>query len=212
MYWYGDGTAQDLQAAYRWFEKAAAAGNRDAKESLVVLERRKTRGAEIDYWMKQYDGADLKSGKFDCKRPNIPAVSKTNADITATKSAIDAWQACYDGFAVNFNASMPVGKRIPQEVLDMMSPKEFEKVRAHLEPVYSKTLAEAEAEADQILAQKAAWAKATESFVKGENERVALENADFIHANEQRRQTFNAQAPMERPPAPTASTAPLPNR
>jgi TPR repeat protein len=72
MYWYGDGTAQDLRAARGWFEKAAAAGNADAKESLAALDRRATRGSEIDYWTKGYDGADLRAGQFPRSRPRMP--------------------------------------------------------------------------------------------------------------------------------------------
>lgn len=212
MYWYGDGTAQDLQAAYRWFEKAAATGHADAKESLVILERRKTRGAEIDYWMKQYNGADLRSGQFDCKPPVIPQVSKTNVEITATRTAIEAWQACHDGFAANFNSAMPVGKRIPQEVLDMMSPNEFEQVRVHLTPVYGKVLADEQAETDRILAQKAAWATATERFVKEENARIALENTELERANADRRRSAMEQTKLERTPPAPAAPAPTPNR
>lgn len=187
MLWFGDGTAQDLEAARRWFEKSAAAGNVDARESLAALDRRKTRGGEIDYWMSRYDGADLVSGKFECKPPVIPAVSKTKAEVDATRQGIENWRSCYDGFAANFNASAPIGQRIPADVLDMMTPQEAERARAHLESVHGKMLTRVQADADESQAKQIAWEKATENFFKDENARLAREN------DEQTRATMDAQ-------------------
>lgn len=180
MYWYGDGTAQDLNAAQEWMAKAAAAGNQDARESLPILERRKARGVEIVYWMTQYRGEELRSGKFACPAPVIPAVSKNNAEIAATDAAIKSWQLCYNGFVENLSAAMPAGKVIPQEVLDMMSPAEFERVQAHIEPVYRKIMSDAQAQAAVTLAQRDAWEKSTQAFVLEENRRrkqVEMETA-----------------------------------
>jgi TPR repeat protein len=180
MYWYGDGTAQDLDAAIEWMGKAAAAGNPDAKECLAILERRKLRGAEIDYWMTQYRGEELHSGKFACPAPAFPPVSKTNGEIAATEAGFTSWQACYNGFVDNFSASMPVGKVISQEVLDMMSPAEFERVRAHIEPLYRKIMTDGQAQAAAVLAQRDAWEKSTRAFVIEANRRrkqQELENA-----------------------------------
>jgi hypothetical protein len=171
MYWYGDGTPQDLNAAHEWMGKAAAAGNQDARESLAILERRKTRGAEIGYWMSEYRGEELRSGKFACPAPAIPAVSKNNAEIAATDAAIQSWQLCYNGFVENFSAAMPAGKVIPQEVLDMMSPAEFERVQAHIEPLYRKIMTDAQAQAAATLAQRDAWQKSTQAYVAEENRR-----------------------------------------
>jgi hypothetical protein len=171
MYWYGDGTAQDLGKANAWMQKAAAAGNQDARESLAILERRKTRGAEIDYWMSQYTGEELRSGKFACPAPTIPLVSKTNAGIAATAAAIQSWQECYNGFVDNVSASMPAGKVIPQDVLDMMTPAEFARVQAHIEPVYRKIVTDAQTQAAATLAQRDAWEKATLAFAAEETRR-----------------------------------------
>jgi hypothetical protein len=178
MLWFGDGTPQDLEAARRWFEKSAAAGNVDARESLAALDRRKTRGGEIDYWMTRYDGADLVAGQFDCKLPAIPEVSKTKAELDATRQGIEDWRSCYGGFAANFNASAPIGKRIPAEVLDMMSPQEAERAHLHLESVHGKVLARVQADADSLQARQLAWEGATERFFKEENARLARQNEE----------------------------------
>lgn len=94
MYWFGDGTSPDLKKAAAWFEKSAAAGNKDAAESLQALKRRETRGNEIVYWMKGFKGEDLTSGKYACAAPDIPVVSKTNSDIKKVSSDVAAWQEC----------------------------------------------------------------------------------------------------------------------
>jgi TPR repeat protein len=177
MTWYGDGTAQDLQAAHRWFEKSAAAGNADAREAIAALDRRKTRGGEIGYWMKEYKGDDLRAGNFECKPPVIPAVSKTNEAVAATRQSIEGWQTCYNGFVANFNATAPIARRIPADVLDMMTPQEIEGARTHVEAVYRDTLAQAQRDAKAVRTQQAAWETATERFVKEENVRVERENA-----------------------------------
>jgi len=182
MLWFGDGTAQDLGAARRWFEKSAAAGNVDARDSLAALDRRKTRGAEIDYWMTGYDGADLTSGKFACTPPAIPAVSKSKEDLASTRQAIEDWRTCYGGFVANFNASAPVAKRLPGDVLDMMTPQEAERARVHLESVYARVLARAQAEADSVQARQLAWEGATERFFIDENARIARENEEQMRA------------------------------
>jgi TPR repeat protein len=195
MYWYGDGTAQDLRAARGWFEKAAAAGNADAKESLAALDRRATRGNEIDYWTKGYDGADLRAGQFECKPPAVPAVSTSNAEIQATRQSIAAWQTCYSGFVANFNATAPLAKRIPADVLDMMTPQEVELARKHVESVYGTVLAKAQADADAVRSQQAAWEAGTERFVKEENVRVERQNEALQRATletERRRQAERA--------------------
>jgi len=208
MVWFGDGTPQDLEAARRWFEKSAAGGNADAREALAALERRKTRGGEIAYWTGQYDGADLRSGQFACPSPVIPAVSTTNADVGATRTAIEGWRICYNGFVANLNATAPIAKRIPADVLDMMTPREIESARTHIESVYRTVLTRSERDADTVKRQQLAWESATGRYVKEENERTerATREETRLIVDNQRRQmeqlrTFN-------PPPPPAPVAP----
>jgi hypothetical protein len=208
MVWFGDGTPQDLGAAQRWFEKSAAGGNADAREALAALERRKTRGTEIAYWTSQYDGADLRAGQFACPSPVIPAVSTTNADVGATRTAIQAWRDCYNGFVANLNATAPVAKRIPADVLDMMTPREIEHARTHIESVYRTVLATGERDAQQVQVQQLAWESATSRYVKEENERTerAKREETRLIVDNQRRQmeqlrSFNPPPPPPAPPS-----------
>jgi hypothetical protein len=204
MTWYGDGTPQDLQAAHRWFEKSAAAGNADARAAIAALDRRTTRGGEIGYWMKEYKGDDLRSGNLECKPPVVPAVSKTNEDVAATRKSIEGWQACYNGFVANFNATAPVAKRIPADVLDMMTPQEIEGARIHIEAVYRDTLAQAQREANAVRTQQAQWEAATERFVKEENARLERGNAEQtrLAIDSQRRNNDYAILNRREPPPP----------
>lgn len=169
MYWYGDGTPADIATARSWLEKAAATGHHDAIEDLAALKARETRGADITYWTTGYKGEDLTSGQFNCPAPAIPKVSTTNADIKAVSAAISKWEACYNGFVANINSAMPPGKRIPDEVASMMTPHEMDAARAHLNQVYGGLIANAQATAGTITAQRDAWRRATEQYVVAQN-------------------------------------------
>jgi len=215
MLWFGDGTAQDLEAARRWFDKAAASGNGDARASLAALDRRKTRGADIDFWTRSYDGADLVSGNYACQAPAIPAVSKTNEELNATRKSIESWQGCYDGFVRHFNATVSSGKHIPEDVLDMMTPQEAERAVAHVQTVYTRVLARAQADADGLQSQQLAWEKATEGFVKEENTRIARVNEEVarLRLDIQRREQLQQAMQDRRGGVPSApASAPTPPR
>jgi len=174
MYWFGEGAAQDLDAARNWFEKAAASGSTAAREALAALDRRKARGAEIAYWTQHYDGADLRAGKFSCPVPAIPAVSTSSEDISETLAEIRDWQACHTGFLANMGAVAKGVRQIPADVRDMMTPDEVKRAQAHLKGVYGKLIAQSSADVEAVKASEDVWNKATGEFVKGENLRMAM--------------------------------------
>lgn len=208
MHWFGEGTGEDPDAARRWFEKSAAAGNVGAKESLAVLDRRKARSAEIVHWTQQYDGADLRSGQFACPLPAIPEASRTNEEIKATKDAIDSWRACQQGFMANFNATVSSGKHIPAELLGMMTPSEVKRARDHVQAVYASLKEKAVADVNTIASRQLEWHKATDAFVKDENLRLATraEEEKRLYVEQQRRQNDDRRLLMDRarsvPPPP----------
>jgi len=186
MYWFGDGTAPDLDKAVQWFQKSAAAGNADAAVSLVSLKRRETHGNEIVYWTSTYQGEDLLSGKFECKTPTLPQVSMSNDDMKAVRASIKDWHECYNGFVANVNTVLPPGKAIPADVLDMMTPAEAQQAQRHLDQVYNKVIANARRNADAFTAQENAWVEQTERYVSRENERTERLRDDIMR--EQRRE------------------------
>lgn len=151
----------------------AAAGSAGAQGAEGVA----ARVDDIDFWTTSYSGADLTSGKYDCQAPAIPAVSKTNDDITATARAIAAWEACYNGFVDNMNDAMPIGKRIPADVRARMSDEQFERARAHLEYVYGKVVARVQDGASAVMARRDAWRSETDKYVAEQNRLAAARGA-----------------------------------
>ncbi|MGZ8288876.1 MAG: tetratricopeptide repeat protein [Telluria sp.] len=172
MYLYGEAGAVDLAKSEAWFTKAAAKGNKIAVASLEMMKRRQERRADIEYWTSKYDGAELKSGKYRCVAPRIPAMSKQNDEIDALGAKMKVWQECYNNFVQNLNDSSPLTKLIPQDVADLLTKDEHEKARTHLAGVHSRISEDAKVSSKLVLADFAAWRDATDKYVTGHNEMV----------------------------------------
>jgi len=169
MYWYGEAGEVDEAKATMWFTKAAAKGNKVAADSLVIMQQRVARRADIDYWVSKYDGEDLKSGKFHCPAPRVPPVSKQSDEIDRVANAINKWQDCYNGFVQNLNAVSPLANRIPADIAKLMNAAEMEKAKAHLAQVQENVSEEAKVGAKMTLADVAVWRSATEAYIAEHN-------------------------------------------
>ena len=169
MYWYGEAGAVDDAKAEAWFKKSAAKGNKTAVAALEVMGQRAARRADIDYWTTKYDGADLKSGKFRCAIPRIPAISKVNEEITSVAGKLEAWQQCYNGFVANLNANTTAAQRIPADIAKLLNQKEMEAAQARIVNVHEAIGADASISAKMLLADFAAWRSATEAYVTEHN-------------------------------------------
>jgi len=169
MYWYGEAGEVDEAKATAWFTKAAAKGNKVAADSLVIMQQRVARRADIDYWVSKYDGEDLKSGKFHCPAPRVPPISKQSDEIDRVANAINKWQDCYNGFVQNLNAVSPLSNRIPADVAKLMNAAEMEKAKAHLAQVQENVSEEAKVGAKMTLADVAVWRSATEAYIAEHN-------------------------------------------
>jgi hypothetical protein len=165
MYWYGDGTQPDLKMATAWMQKAAAQGHAGAKESLAIIKERETRMADIAYWTSGYQGKDLVSGRFNCIAPVIPSESATADEIRSTAKGYGAWQACYDGFAANLHSLMPPVKRIPADVLRLMTPREGEQAVTHLNMVFDGIIAQANQTALAVSSRYVLWETRTQTRI-----------------------------------------------
>jgi hypothetical protein len=174
MYFYGEAGTVDLPKAEGWFKKSAAKGNKIAIAALEMMKQRELRKADLDYWMTKYDGAELKSGKYRCPVPRMPAVSKQNDEIVAVNAKVDAWKVCYNAFVENLNAVKPLSQRIPKDVADLMTKDEAEKANVHLEEVYAGIVQEARVSSKLFLADYAVWRDATDAYV-AENNRIVEE-------------------------------------
>lgn len=169
MYWYGEAGAIDLAKADQLFKKAAAKGSKHAAAALDVMKKRVERKDDIAFWTDKYDGSELTSGKFRCPAPRIPSVSKQNEEIQAVAAKMEAWQNCYNAFVVNLNEQNPLNKRVPKDLWDVMNKQETEATLARIQEVQTRISEEARANSSMILADFAAWRKATEAFVDQHN-------------------------------------------
>jgi TPR repeat protein len=172
MYFYGEAGKIDEAQAEALFKKAAAKGNKVAIASLALIEQRARRRADIDYWIKGYDGEDLRSGEFRCTTPRIPAMSKVNADIDRIGAAVKSWQECYNKYVGNLNAAMPLTKRIPADIQKLMNKDEVEKSTAHMARLQENLNEEAKVSSQMVLADFGAWRAATDAYVTEHNEMV----------------------------------------
>lgn len=209
MYWYGQGVPADRAKGDALFAQAAAAGIADAKAAMTRSARRAERSADIAYWTGKYDGADLTAGQYRCDRPVIPAVSRSNIDITATSAAYNAWTTCYNGMIANLADSMPAGKRVPAEILELMSEAEFDNSRAHLDRVYASVADSAQAGAAEVVAQHGAWEKATVAFVRDSNKQANVRK-DMQKAQLELEMHQRAGRPAEANPPPPPPPPPPP--
>jgi hypothetical protein len=185
MYWYGDGTAVDMAKSHAWLQKAAAAGHGGAKETLAILQQREQRAADIAFWTSGYKGDDLISGKYACPTPKIPAVSKTNEEIKRIQNEIAQWETCYNDFVAVVNQVQPGAKRIPADVLKLMSPREAEQAAAHVDDATVAVISRRQAEAVAFTGERDAWFTSTQQFVVEANAKA--ESSKRLLSDEQRR-------------------------
>jgi hypothetical protein len=170
MYFYGEAGAVDNAKAALWWGKAAAKGNKVAIASLDMMKKRDARRADIDYWLTQYDGADMTGGDFRCPAPHFPSVSKENEDIERYSAKMKDWEACHNRAVVHLNASLPLTKQIPQDVAPLLTKEETERAEAHMKEVGDRVTEDIKVAGNMVLADYNAWRTSTENWVKEHNE------------------------------------------
>jgi predicted RNA-binding protein with RPS1 domain len=148
----------------------AAAGAVQAEDQQS--DQHRARQSDIDYYTQRYDGADVALARFNCVKPDIPARSETKQDIKAVGAGIDAWMACYNGFVKKLHDVLPVGKAIPDDLVDLMTDDELKQALSRLDHAYAAVYAEGKQRADQIMAAREAWQTRTNEFVATENART----------------------------------------
>jgi hypothetical protein len=169
MYGFGEGTAQDVEKAAYWLNRAKAAGQPEAAESLALVQERQRRKAEIDYYTARYDGAALAYEHYGCQRPVIPAVSKTNGDIKAVNTAMAAWTDCYGRFVQGISNSQPATQVIPADVFKLMSNEEYQRAAAQIDARVRQLIVQPQQLASTVMAENQAWKSATEKYVADNN-------------------------------------------
>ena len=169
MYWYGEAGIVDEAKAESWFRKAAAKGNAVAIASLDLMKERTARRAEITHWVEQYQGEDLKTGKFNCTVPRIPAISKQSEEIERVSASVTRWQNCYNAYVTNLNAASPLAERIPADIVKLLNKVETARANERLSVVQENLAEEARVSSKLLLADLAAWRSATEAYIKEHN-------------------------------------------
>ena len=172
MYFYGEAGKIDMDKAAEWFRKAAAKGNAVAIASLDLIKQRETRRADLDYWIEKYDGSDLRTGDYRCPEPRFPAMSKVNEDIDRYGARMQAWQDCHNRFVKYLNASLPLTKRIPEDVSKLLTKEEMDRATTHLKEVGERIAEDTQVAGKLVVADFTAWRTATEAYVAEHNEMV----------------------------------------
>ena len=172
MYFYGEAGAIDMDKAGQWFRKAAAKGNPVAIASLDLMKQRDARRADLDYWITQYDGSDLVAGPYHCPAPRFPAMSKVNEEIDRYSARMKEWQDCHNRSVTYLNASLPLTKRIPDDVAKLFTKDEMDKATAHLTEVGKRISEDIQVSGKLVVADFTAWRTGTEAYVNEHNEMV----------------------------------------
>ena len=169
MYFYGEAGAVDLDKATVWFQKAAAKGNKVAVASLDLMAKRQQRRKDLDYWISQYDGSDIRTDEYRCPAPRFPSVSKLNDEIDRVAAKMKDWQACYNGYVEHLNASMPLMKRMPEDVSKLLTKPEYEQAEAHMKQVQEGLTEDAKVNGKLVMADYNVWRLATEAYINEHN-------------------------------------------
>ncbi len=172
MYFYGEAGSVDMDKAAQWFQKAAAKGNPVATASLELMKQRETRRADLDYWIAKYDGADLRTNEYRCPAPRFPAMSKVNEEIDYYSGKMKDWEACHNRWVKYLNASLPLTKRIPDDIAKLLTKDETDKATAHLKEVSDRLAEDTKVAGRMVVADFDAWRAGTEAYVKEHNEMV----------------------------------------
>lgn len=164
MYAFGEGVAEDPVQAESWLKKAKAAGSKQAEQSLLVLQQRQSRKADIDFYRTAYTGEELAYKKAGCVAPEFPNVAQNHDEVTEVKARMSEWTACFKRFGQNLAAALPAGKLIPADVSALMSQAELTQARSTMDKAYARMISEGEQNKKQVLAAYDAWVDRSEAW------------------------------------------------
>lgn len=191
MYGFGEGVAEDLAQAESWLNKAKSGGNKDAANSLLVLQQRKLRKADIDFYRNAYTGEELAYTKQGCVAPEFPDASRTQEEIKEVKARMAEWQACYQRFGQALAAAQPAGKLIPGSVGQLMSAGEMQQARSTMDKAYARIASEGEQSGRQVIAAHDAWVERTKQWTmamhKKTQDDLTKRSREINDLNERRR-------------------------
>ena len=178
MYWYGEGVAVDRPQADALFTRAAAGGNQAAVAALTLTQSPRTarpRHRLLDREVRRRRPPDR---QVRLRRPG-PSCRLEGQQGDQQRQPMRSMRGtrATKGFIANIADAHPAGKRIPADVLELMSEAEVQQAVAHLDQVYGATVAEAKGRALPFMAQRDAWHAATTAYVSESNKRGRTEQA-----------------------------------
>ncbi|PWF48286.1 hypothetical protein C7C56_012765 [Massilia glaciei] len=120
--------------------------------------------ADASYYVNSFDGADLKFSRFKCVALVFPVNSASNESVRRVDKAVRLWRDCFARFSARFDAALPVGKGIPEDVIKVMSAADLAKAKAAMESVYVQIAADATMQNEQVRQGYDKWLAATRSY------------------------------------------------
>lgn len=166
MLWYGEGGQPDRAAADALFAEAAATGNPDAARNLTLSSRRAAKSADIAYWVERYDGADLVSAAKACAMPQLPEPARNKDEVRAAAQQYAAWADCEKRFLGSLGGELAPERRIPGELVELMSAEEARQASQRLNAAYETVTRMAHQEAEVVADRYTAWEKSTRDYLE----------------------------------------------
>lgn len=173
MIGFGEGAKEDLATARSLLERSRAAGNKEAAASLALVERRAGHKADIQRYLASDDASEyLALDKYNCVKPEIPAVSDTKAKIATVHQQFGDWYACYGRFVKGLQAGAP-----PQ-LASIMNTAELGQVQVRVSGTLSRLAADGKAQAETIAMAERDWVLATDKNVRA-SDAIAKQMVQF---------------------------------
>lgn len=166
MYGFGEGVPEDPVQAENWLNKAKAAGNKQAANSLAVLQQRQLRKQDIEFYRSAYTGDEFAYAKQGCNAPDFPNISQDQDQVQDIKGKMADWSECFKRFGKKLADALPAGKLIPAEVSALMSSAEMAQARSTMDKAYARMIKEGEQSKRQVIAAYDAWVDRTETWAE----------------------------------------------
>jgi beta-lactamase regulating signal transducer with metallopeptidase domain len=171
MYWYGNGVTSNPQLAAEWFKKAASNGSLNAEKYLALLNEREKRIAEINYYLEEFDGKDLKFSEMNCTRPDFSDTAKNSVDIENMIGQMNEFATCFNKYGEKLNSSKNLSSVIPNELLRLMTEAEIDKAMSRSTRTLATIRLMANMIADDFTMEKRSWESRTREYFKGARSR-----------------------------------------
>lgn len=151
MLWYGEGVTTDIKTAQTWMTKSASQGNARAQQFLDLFAERDQRRAELDFYIKSFDGGGLKWSEQTCPAPQLNSSKMDKEAQQASILAVNQKLECYNRYVNQLKASLKDQSYIPSDLLRLMRAEEIEQSLTQAEKVYYQAALQEKASNEQLV-------------------------------------------------------------